>query len=244
MQIFKRLGIAFFAIILFTGCDAPEVTQLGPKQAWKKGDYLNSRQIVFTNAYGFKDGRSTTGASSFFVQGKKGPVLCTAKHLLGAAMGITPTVETSDFNAKMDFWKVYARNDALFADTLSVSGIVSSNPDFSDIIVLNCSFEKNEKLLALKPRFSRVNVGEELEIIGCEYGDPSGMQKSFKVFHEEYDGGKLIVKSKTKFVATEMSGSPVVDASGYVVGVLVGGSAFQGNMYLSVDPLTRVKKYL
>ena len=44
--------------------------------------------------------------------------------------------------------------------------------------------------------------------------------------------------------AIGMSGSPVIDASGYVVGVLVGGGVFEDKMYLSVEPLSKVKKYL
>ncbi|MDB2656621.1 trypsin-like peptidase domain-containing protein [Crocinitomicaceae bacterium] len=244
MRIFKASSIAILAAIILIGCSGPEPAKLGPKQAWKKGDYLKDKQIVFTNQYQFKDGRYAIGAGSFLVQGKSGPVLCTAKHLLSDAMGITPKVATSDFDTKIDFWKVYAKNDALFEDTLIVSRMLTKKPDVSDIILLSCTSTKGDNLLPLKPRFTRIGVDEELEIIGYEYGDSTGNQSSFKVTYDEYDNETLIVKSKSIFKAIGMSGSPVVDASGYVVGVLVGGGIFEGKMYLTVEPLSRVKKYL
>ncbi len=244
MHLFKASYIAILSVLVLASCSDPEPPKLGPKQSWKKGEYLDSHQIVLTNQYRFKDGRYAIGASSFLVEGKNGPMLCTAKHLLDEAMGISPKVATSAFNSSLDYWKVFAKNDDLFGDTLSVTKMVSIKSDPSDIILMKCASVKGEKLLALKPRFTRVGVDEELEIIGYEFGDISGNQSSFKVKYDEYDQGTLIVKAESKFKAIGMSGSPVIDASGYVVGVLVGGGVFEDKMYLTVEPLRKVKKYL
>ena len=244
MQLFKAGITAILTTAILISCGGPEPVKLGPKQSWKKGDYLKDKQIVFTNQYRFKDGRYAVGAGSFLVQGKNGPVLCTAKHLLSEAMGISPKVKTSEFDSKIDYWKVYAKNDELFVDTMMVSKMISTKIDVTDIMLMKCTSTKGKNLLALKPRFTRIGSDEELEIIGYEYGDTTGVQSSFKVQYDEYDNGTLIVKSKSIFKAIGMSGSPVIDASGYVVGVLVGGGIFEDKLYLTVEPLSRVKKYL
>ncbi|XOV67622.1 MAG: trypsin-like peptidase domain-containing protein [Fluviicola sp.] len=244
MKLFKSIAFVSAVSMILAGCEGPEPVELGPKQAWKNGDYLQKNQFVFTNEFRLKDGRGTSGGASFLVQSTNGPVLCTAKHLLSEEFGISPKVATSDFNAQIDFWKLFAKNDSLFGDTLFVSKMLSDDTYSADIIVLKCKSTEGENLLPLKPRFSRVNIGEELEIIGHEFGDTTGMQKSFIVELKEYDGGSLLVKSKSTFKPMGMSGSPVLDASGYVVGVLTGGNFFEGELYLSVEPLSLVREFI
>lgn len=243
MHRLKVIIISGLIAFLTNSCEGPEPVKLGPKQDWKKEEYLTSKQIVFTNEYRFKDGRYALGASSFLVKAKNQTVLCTAKHLLSEAMGISPKVATSDFNAQLDYWKVFAKNDKIFGDTLSVSRMITQKSEPSDIILLKCKSTTGSGLLTLTPRLTRVGADEELEIIGYEFGDASGDQKSFKVTFDEYDRSTIIVKAKKPFRANGMSGSPVVDASGYVVGVLVGGGMFDGSMYLSVEPLKKIKQY-
>lgn len=244
MQYLKALSLGIIISLALLSCGVDGSVELGPKQPWKNGNFLDSNQMVLTNSYGFKDGRSAIGAASFLVKGKKGTYLCTAKHLLSEAMGISPKIPTSNFNNLFDYWKVYARNDQLFSDTLNVISMRTNRPNASDIILMKCESTQGKHLLPLVPRFSRVGSDEVLEIIGYEYGDSSGNQQLFKVEMDEYDGGTLIVKAKTKFNAFGMSGSPVIDASGYVIGVLVGGGMFEGELYLTVEPLRKVKYYL
>ena len=244
MYFIKTLSLGFLTALILVGCGEVEPVELGPKEAWKVDNFLDSNQVVLTNSYAFKNGRFTKGAASFLVETKKGTYLCTAKHLLSEAMGISPKIPVSNFNQQLDYWKVYARNNQLFKDTLSVRSIRTNRPDASDIILLQCQSMQGDHLLPLKPRFSKINPNEVLEIIGYEYGDASGNQSLFKVEMDEYDNGTLIVKAKTQFNASGMSGSPVIDASGYVVGVLVGGGNFEGELYLTVEPLRKVKQYL
>lgn len=244
MNFFKSIAKVSLAMFVLLSCEGPEPGKLGPKQPWMKGNYQDKYQIVFTNDYGFKDGRATIGASSFLVHGKKGVVLCTAKHLLGSAMGINPEVKTTKFNAQVDYWNVYAKNDQLFKDTLSVSKLINTRLSSADIVLMKCAPTKGKNLLALKPRFSRIGEDEELTIIGYKYGDPSGKQIRVKVNYDEYDKSTLLVQAESIIQAIGMSGAPVIDASGYVVGVLVGGGVFEDKMYLSVEPLSKVKKYL
>jgi hypothetical protein len=244
LRFFKSIAFVSAVSIVLVGCEGPEPVELGPKQAWKNREYLQEKQFVFTNEFRLKDGRGTSGGASFLVQSKNGLVMCTAKHLLSEEFGISPKVAPSDFNSQIDSWKLFAKNDSLFGDTIFVTKMLSDETYRADIIVLKCKSTDSENLIPLKPRFSRVNIGEELEIIGHEFGDTTGMQKSFIVELEEYDGGSLLVKSKSAFKPMGMSGSPVLDASGYVVGVLTGGNFFEGELYLSVEPLSLVREYI
>lgn len=202
---------------------------------------LDSSNVILTNEFSFNDGRYSMGGTSFILKTKKGAVLCTAKHLLGEAMGISPKVKTVDFNQALDYWSAFAHNSEAFEDTFQVSSIVNESPSGVDILLLN--FDGNaDSMLALSPRYSQIQPKEALRIIASEIG--KNEPQFYDVVLDEYNKASFIVKAKKSFNPRAMSGSPVVDENGHVVGVLVGGGHFEGELYLTVEPLSRVKKYL
>ena len=77
---------------------------------------IDSCQILLTNEYEV-NGSQSYGASSFLIKSKEDTLLCTAKHLLGEAMGISPEIKTDSFNSYDFKWLAYARNDTLSSDT-------------------------------------------------------------------------------------------------------------------------------
>lgn len=212
------------------------------KQPWKTDAYIDSVQILLTNEYAFEDAYGY-GASSFFIIGKGDTLLCTAKHLLGEAMGISPKVKTKDYSSKFKFWKAFARNNRLLKDTVRVGGIVNASFSNVDILLQQCDLG-SMSVQALLPRFTRIAPGEELEILGCEYGDTTCHQKSYGAIMDEYNQNTLIIRAKDTFNPQGFSGAPVIDKNGYAIGVVIGGGVFDGELYISVEPLLRVRKYL
>ena len=237
-----HLGIFFSGLLLGCNIQPQDPGNLKTKQHWKTGSYTDSVQILLTNEYAFEDTYGY-GASSFLIVGKKDALLCTAKHLLGEAMGISPKVKTKDYTSTFKFWKSFARNNRLIQDTVRASGIVNESFSTVDILLQRCKTIPTN-IQPLRPRFSRIRPGEELEIIGCEYRDSSCNQKRYEAVMDEYNKNTLIVRARESFKPRGFSGAPVIDKNGYAVGVVIGGGIFEGKLYLSVEPLLRVKKYL
>ncbi|MGH1384540.1 hypothetical protein [Kordia sp.] len=210
---------------------------------WKTENYIDSVQILLTNEYKFNEAYSS-GASSFLVKAKNDTFLCTAKHLIGDAMGIDPEIKTDAFNSSLIYWKAFPRGDKLSKDTIIGSKLVNEKISDVDIILQECKLEQSNNILALTPRFTRAKRGERFEIIGCEYIDFDCHQRSYSATMDSYESGLLILKSATNFSANGFSGAPVIDSKGLVIGVLSGGGEFEGNLYVSIEPLSKVKKYL
>lgn len=237
------VGFVVSCILLIACSEQKEKQARFHKQPWKVANYLDSTQILLTNEYSFKNDSYGIGASSFLLLSEKDTLLCTARHLLGSAMGIYPTVKTDEFNDRVNFWKAYPRNDKLSADTIWGRNAINEKISDADILLQKCSPGK-AKLQVLKPRFTNIKSNEELEIISCEYGDSECHQRSYEVILDEHFNGSIRVRALELFSPRGMSGSPVIDKNGYVIGVLVGGGMFEGKMYLTIELLTKVRKYL
>ncbi|MEM6687062.1 MAG: trypsin-like peptidase domain-containing protein [Bacteroidota bacterium] len=195
------------------------------------------------NDYKFAEA-SGSGASAFLVKSKKDTLLCTAKHLLGEAMGIEPEIKTTEFNSALHYWKAFPNTDKLSTDTIVGTKLITEKINDIDIILQECKLGKNNTILPLTPRFKDAKYGERFEIIGCEYIDFDCHQRIYYATAETYEGGQLFLRSKTDFNPVGFSGAPVIDAKGFVIGILSGGAEFQGNLYLAIEPLSKVKTYL
>lgn len=239
----KSISIIIISLLIFS-CDSQKNgTKKNTVEDWKTTNYIDSVQILLTNEYQFTE-TSGYGASSFLIKSKNGPLLCTAKHLLGEAMGINPEIKTDSFNYKFKSWKAFPRQSTLSKDTIMCTKLTTEKINNVDIILQECKLGLKNDIVVLNPRFSRAKVGEKFEIIGCEYSDSNCHQRKFYATMNSYENGQLLIKSESNFVASGFSGAPVIDAKGLVIGILSGGLEFEGELYLSIELLTRVKAYL
>ncbi|WP_027419081.1 trypsin-like peptidase domain-containing protein [Crocinitomix catalasitica] len=236
----KYLFIIF--LIPFISCNNSQ--KKAEKENWKTDDYINQKQILLTNEYRFGQS-SSSGASAFLVESKNNTsVICTAKHLLGDAMGISPEVSSEDFSEKLDYWITYPRNNKLSNDTFKITELINKEINSTDIILMEYDNIDANTIQVLKPRLTTIKKGEKLEIIGCEHSDFSCHQKEYNAVMNEYDiNGVMIIKSTKTFDASGFSGAPVIDKDGFVVGVLSGAAEFEGEYFLWVEPLTKVKQF-
>lgn len=236
------VSILATSILSLSSCDDPSQSNDGIATPMAKIEInLDSSQVVLTNEYAFKDGRFAKGGASFVVESKSGSVLCTAKHLLGEAMGISPKVTTSEFEQEMEYWEAFAFNKNLFKDSLSVQGLLNKKESQTDILLFKYE-GKSDGLLTLKPRYSKPQINEELELIAREFN--SDRQQRYPLVIDKYNSKSYRGRAKKPFNPQLMSGSPVLDKNGYVIGVLVGGGYFEDELYLTVEPLSLVKDYI
>ncbi len=231
-----------FVILLLLLLSCKSTPEEATKESWKTSNYINSVQILLTNEYQL--GESTTsGASSFLILTKEDTLLCTAKHLLGEDMGISPEVKTDEFNSKLVYWDAFPRTEELASDIITVTKMVTEEINKRDIILLDCELAKPNSIQPLTPRFTKAKRGERFEVIGCEYADESCFQNSYFGTMDGYESGQIVLKSEVKFDASGFSGAPVIDENGYVIGVLSGGGLFRGNQYLGVEPVKSIEGY-
>ena len=246
----KRIVLALLTGTLIIGCisqnqrnENEELTQEDKKEYWKVNNYIDSVQILLTNEYQL-DQSLGNGASSFLIKAKRDTLLCTAKHLLGEAMGINPEIKTDKFNSSLKYWKAYPRNGKISKDTISVTKLITEKQNDIDIILLDGQFGKENNIVALTPRFSKIREEEKLEIIGCEYTDWDCHQRKYvATMYSDLDG-QILLKSEDKFSPSGFSGAPVIDSNGLVAGLLSGGGEYEGDLYLTIEPISKIATYL
>jgi hypothetical protein len=239
---YKSLGILAILMILFS-CNSQKKEGENSIEKWKTHNYIDSVQILLTNKYLLKESFGY-GASSFLIKAKEDTLLCTAKHLLGDAMGIRPEIKTDSFNMNFKYWKAYPRQNNLSNDTIKGTRLINETVNDIDIIIQDCILGANNNIVVLNPRFTKAKFGEKFEIIGCEYSDFDCYQRQFNATMNYYEGGQIVMKSENNFDAVGFSGAPVIDSNGRVIGVLSGGGEFEGDLYLSIEPLSKIESYL
>lgn len=242
--------LALLVSLLLVSCSSPrqenkneQQSQENKNESWKFENYIDSVQILLTNEYRL-DKSVSYGASSFLIKAKGDTLLCTVKHLLGEAMGISPEIKTNKFNSKFGYWKAYPRIGKITNDTISVSKLITENQNDIDIILLDCELGKDNAISTLTPRFSKATKDEKFEIIGCEYSDTECYQRIYFATMDSYEGGQILLKSEVKFAPSGFSGAPIIDSKGLVIGILSGAKEFEGELYLAIEPLSKIENYL
>lgn len=236
-------GLVIIFSLLIISCVSRSEKHKVKNESWKLDNYIDSVQILLTNEYQFNT-EYGYGASSFLIKAKNDTLLCTAKHLLGEAMGISPEVKTEKFNSIFVYWKAFPRSDKISNDTIFGTKLITEQANDIDIILQDCKLGKRNDIIALTPRFSKAKKGEKFEIIGCEYSNSECHQQVYYATMDSYEDGLILLKSETKFEANGFSGAPVIDSTGLVIGVLSGGGEFLGDLYLTIEPLSKIEFYL
>lgn len=238
-----------FALIAYVGIDnslfgsTEALLQEEATMSFHPSEMIDSVQVLLTNHFKLNDSE-TSGASAFLVEAKNDTLICTAKHLLGNAMGIEPEVDPSDFDSALVFWSVFTRANTLSDEELSVTRIITKKKNRLDAILLDYEPKDSLSLEVLKPRLTRVKKGETLYLIGCEYADQDCHQNLYALTFDEYLFGELYMTPEESFDLSGFSGAPVLDSNGYVVGVLSGGGESAGKTFLAAAPISGLKNYL
>ena len=210
---------------------------------WMVEDFSDWPQILLTNSFEFQGERSSSGASAFLVQHQDQTLMCTAKHLLGGAMGIDPEVSLEDFNAALREWKLFARRPTLSADTLLVGNLISTEVGEADLILTTLK-TPNTTFQALDPYLEIPDHGAKLYIIGCEYKQEDCYQEVFTGTMSKLDEEGIWVLIDTPVETGGFSGGPVIDELGRVVGVMSGSAGTPDEQYLIYEPITSAAEWL
>ena len=234
----------YFLVVFIIFASCLDDTKYNQAENWMVDGFIDSTQILLTNQYSFRDSEKN-GASSFLIVSTKDTFLCTAKHLLGDAMGVYPEIPTMEFDTALDYWKAFPRTDKLSSDTVVIQQIVNDRHSPKDIIMLSCSIPKNNKVQTLRPRLSRVEIGEKLYLIGCEYTDSDCHQRLYPTKLDAYYEGMLSFSIDSTVNIAGFSGAPILDEKGFVVGVLSSSHTNDNDIeYYLGESINAVRRFL
>lgn len=164
----------------------------------------------------------------------------TAKHILCVAK--TDKMITTNFENGLKQWTMYPKDikdqtvimgrllNEDKTDTLSFDFIERNNTTYNDYLVFEIK-QNNSKVKPLEIRKTKLKVGEILYAIGWTYRDAEGAQRVYKYSYHKSKGTRFDMKIiDAPRNAGGLSGSPVVDADGLLVGIVSGAN---------VDPITK-----
>jgi len=196
---------------------------------------LSQTPIGLVNNVSYQDSEfsNSNAGNGFLVNYNKETYAITAKHVLMIAK--TPKMQFVDFKGELKQWKMHAKDDSSKVvvldqllstnqkDSLTWNYMDTNWDNYNDWLVFSIKDNQLDHK-ALKFRKKPLVLGEKLFIIGWSYGDKTGAQRIYEYTFMQTDGDyHEIVQVKGPENLGGLSGSPVVDERGRLVGLVSSG---------------------
>jgi hypothetical protein len=176
----------------------------------------------------------------FLLKYNKDTFAITAKHIICVAK--TDLMKTTNFEGGLKQWTMYPKDkkeqtvimDRLLnedkTDSVSFDFINRHDTTYNDYLVFKIKQNKS-KIKPLEMRKTKLKVGEILYVIGWTYNDTEGAQRVYKYSYIQTKGTRFTMRLiKAPENGGGLSGSPVIDSDGLLVGIFSGRD---------VDPITK-----
>lgn len=196
---------------------------------------LENRPIGLINNVSFNESsfNNPNAANGFLVQYKSKTYAITAKHVLNLAK--TEKMKFVDFEGELKQWKMHPKNDGSQyiildkllntnkTDSLTWSYMDNNWDNYNDWLVFSIK-ENKTKHKPLKFRSDILKKEENLYVIGWSYKDSIGTQRIYEYKFDKVEGNYYNLKQiKGPKSLGGLSGSPVVDKKGNVIGLVTSG---------------------
>ncbi len=174
----------------------------------------------------------------------------TAKHVLLIAK--TDEMKFVDLEGELKHWRMYARNNP--AIYLTIEKLLNSDKSeklewesMSDDWLVFSIKENKTGFESLRFRETALIKGESLYAIGWTYQDTGGPQRIYRFKYDVTEGNlHTLVQVKGPKELAGLSGSPVVDQNGLLVGVVSSGWEDEDTKvsYLQASKASDIKRFL
>lgn len=199
-------------------------------ETWIHLPYDDWPQIALTNHVQYKNGDRYIDPSfeyagtGFLIDTGEDTLAATAKHVLWIARNtLSSKVQIND---QLEEWIMKPKGkttDQVLIDELlnedSAEVLQGPNASITERDWLVFSIRNNSKnIYPLKPRSTRLNPGEKLFILSCAYLETVCGVHEARVIRKE--GMDVLLRMSDNKNLPGSSGSPIIDTSGFLVGVL------------------------
>lgn len=228
----KHLVIILLSILILSSCGSGDaITQ---KEKWADKPLSEWPELVFTNDIEFKDTTYTGIANAFLVDTGDDTLGITCKHIFLIFMH--EDLPTIDLGENFIRWKVYPKGNE---DKFIIFGeMINKNSD--EMVDAFNTLKSRDWLLfevddipegftPLKIRTKPAQEGEIIYCLGWPYKQKKGSPSLVKMEIFRNAGPYYYVNTLTENVdPAGRSGSPVIDANGYLVGIVSGAEGRLG----------------
>lgn len=216
------------------------------KESWVDKPISEWPKIALVNEVQFKNGDRYVHSSfkyagtGFLIDNGKDTLAATAKHVLWIAKN--KQSKATEVNAVLKEWTIRPKHDT--RDSAILGELLNEDPNEvlegkgstvqeRDWIVFTVK-KSSPNLYPLKPRYTQVKPGEEVYILSCAYEDSSCTVHKGKVY-QKY-GMDILIQRDMKTHKGGCSGSPVIDANGYLIGIITGSAGSKvGNVSVAIS---------
>ncbi len=198
---------------------------------------LQDRPIGLINKVSFKNSSfdNPNASNGFLVSYEDQTYAITAKHIL--MISKTDKMQFIDFEGELKEWRMHPKNDKTNyvimdqllnpnrKDSLTWDYMYSNWDTYDDWLIFSIK-ENKTKHKALTFRKTPLEKGERLYAIGWSYSDTTGAQRRYEYTFDQTEGNyHRLVQLKGPTRLGGLSGAPVVDEKGKLVGLVTSGGA-------------------
>lgn len=212
----------------------PQVTEewiKAPKEKWPQISLTN--HVQYKNGDRYIDPSLSFAGNGFLIDTGNDTLAATAKHVLWVAKN--RRTKTVQLNRALMSWIM--KPEGINRDSVVIDRLI--NEDSTEILEggLSSILERDWLLFTvknasgniqpLKPRYTNVMPGETVFIIGYSYSEPVQRIHEGKVVQKL--GMDILIEQQSGYPLPGASGSPVIDAKGYLIGILSSSSTHPGS---------------
>jgi hypothetical protein len=202
------------------------------KEAWIDKPFSEWPQIALVNEVLYKNGDSYIdpgfkkigyAGTGFLIDTGKDTLAATAKHILWIAKNVNS--KGVAINRDLKSWIMHPKNND--QDRVEIDSLI--NEDENEILDMRegsimerdwlvFSVKNSRNITPLKPRYTALQPGEKVYRLGNPYDSPITIVYESKVLRTE--GNDIYLETDTTRLKGGASGSPIIDAHGFVVGIM------------------------
>ena len=195
------------------------------KEEWIKCPQNEWPQITMVNHIRYLDSEHHNAGCGFLLDIGADTIAVTAKHLLHFFK--SNKMNSVSFNHSLVIWEMHPKNN--MSDNVILGEIINENPEESiekipvdkDWLLLRVK-QKSNNIVPLRFRESALVEGEDVYIIGWRYSDNNCTQRIYEGNVVKSLGSSILITTKalSDNKIPGLSGSPVIDAGGYLIGIM------------------------
>jgi len=212
---------------------------------WMKRPPAEWPKIAMVNRIDYVDGHHPVAGCGFLLEVQEEVVAVTAKHVLTYFK--SAKMDSVDFEGTLKSWRMFPKDRP--TDVVVVDKLLNRDPKESikripcgkDWLLFTVA-KRSKKILPLRFRETPLRNGEPVYVIGWRYTEKGCPQIVYQGVYvrSEKDAVVITVEKLINNTVPGLSGAPVIDGKGYLVGMMSRGKG----KFQRLSPIAYPRKLL